>query len=72
MGWVTYPLDVVLDIVEVDSLRRGLEEDDTAALDEGKRGAQDQHGDAQTDGWVKVESTWPGCEPDDNSGDDDA
>jgi hypothetical protein len=65
-------LQVVLDVAEADALRRALQQDLAAVLDQGPRRAQDHERDAHADGRVGVESSGGRGEPDDDGGDDDA
>lgn len=62
----------MLDIGEVDALRRALEQDLAAVLDEGHGREQDYERDGHADGGIGVEPSGRGREPDDDRHDDDA
>lgn len=68
----SYLFDIVLDIAEVDALRRALEQDLAAVLHQGHGGEQDHDGDAHADGGIGIEAGVGAGEPDDDGGDDDA
>lgn len=65
-------LDIFLDIVDVEVVGGGLEEDLGGRGGQGDGGAEDDEGDEERDCRVGVEAVWGVGEPDYERGDDDA
>lgn len=65
-------LDIFLDVVDVEVVRGGLEEDLGCRGGQGDGGAEDDEGDEEGDCRVGVEAVWGVGEPDYERGDDDA
>lgn len=62
----------MLDVAQVDPLRRALQQDLAAVFDQRQRGEEDHERDAQPDGRIGVETPRRRGKPDDDGGDDDA
>lgn len=65
-------LDVLLNVVDVEVVRGGLEEDLGRGGGQGDGGAEDDEGDEEGDGRVGIEAVRGVGEPDDERGDNDA
>ncbi|GKT41798.1 uncharacterized protein ColSpa_01978 [Colletotrichum spaethianum] len=64
-------LDVLADLLEVNVVRGGLEENLGSRLGEGNSGLENNESDEQRDGGIGVEAAGPVGQPDDEGSDDD-